>query len=289
MHFELKNHTKIAKIITTSFTPRELREETGVLGYPPGYFSHSQNFPSSESVVDLIKLNISLEEKCDPGCDVDLVIINNDCGYIPGNKYLDELDGKELKRGKVRIFHRENYGRSFGGYNFAFMKLREEYDYFIFTEDDIVIWRDGYASNALEIMISNANCGFVAYQGIARKFKNLPLSESIHVHGGVGFSSTKVLNTVVSNFGLLPHATLNSSQSYDDIIEKGEVAFTNAIYKLGFQIEELNHNVKMYDFAYDIIKGVCFSRYLSGCELLIYNSKALSRRFCKKLSFIRKS
>lgn len=261
---------KIAKVITTSFVPRVVRMKTGILGDPPGYFSHSQNFVTCQSVIDLIKMNVALEAECDPGSDVDLIIINNDSGFEPGNQYLDSLDGQLLKRGKIRIFHRENYGRSFGGYNYAFMKLRNEYDYFIFTEDDIIVWRDGYARKGFEVMHNHPQCGFVAYQGIAKKFKNNTLNDSIHVHGGVGLTSTVVLNKVVDCYGFLPHATSNSSQTYDKIIEKGEVAFTNVIHKMGLVICELSKSDKAYDYAYDLMRNVSVTRYLTIKQLIYY-------------------
>jgi hypothetical protein len=261
---------KIAKVITTSFVPRVLRQKSQICGEPPGYFSHSQNFVTCESVIDLIKMNVNMEEMCDPGEDVDLIIINNDSGFELGRQYLDSLDGKLLKRGKIRIFHRENYGRSFGGYSYAFMKLRKEYDYFIFTEDDIIVWRDGYASKGLEIMNNHAQCGFVAYQGISRKYKKNNLNDSIHAHGGVGLSSTIVLNKVVDWYGFLPHATSNSSQRYEEIIEKGEVAFTNVISKLGFEVLEISQKTKFYDFAYDLMRNISKPRYIKGFSLILY-------------------
>lgn len=105
---------KIAKVIATSFVSREIREKTGICGTPPGYFSHSQKFTTPESIIDLIKLNVELEKNCDPGENVDLIIINNDSGYRQGNKYLESLNGEKLKKGIIRVYHRENIGRSFG-------------------------------------------------------------------------------------------------------------------------------------------------------------------------------
>lgn len=272
---------KIAKVITTSFVPRVVRMKTGILGDPPGYFSHSQNYVTCESVIDLIKMNVALEAESDPGADVDLILVNNESGFELGSQYLDTLDGLSLKRGKIRIFHRENYGRSFGGYNYAFMKLRNEYDYFIFTEDDIIVWVDGYARKGLEVMHNDPHCGFVAYQGIAKKFKHHTLDDSIHAHGGVGLTSTIVLNKVVECYGFLPHATLNSSQSYDEIIEKGEVAFTNVIHKLGFKLCEINHKTKLYDYAYDLERCIEMPRYLNGISLLCFKATIFIRRKVK--------
>ena len=40
--------------------------------------------------------------------------------------------------GKIRCITRKNIGRSFGAFNEAFLKFRDEYDFFLFTEDDVV-------------------------------------------------------------------------------------------------------------------------------------------------------
>jgi hypothetical protein len=276
---------KIAKVITTSFVPRVPRNKSSICGEPPGYFSHSLNFVTNESIIQLIQLNINLEEQCDPGVDVDLIVVNNDSGFQPGVDYLNGLDGKKLKKGIVRVFHRENYGRSFGGYNYAFIKLREDYDYFIFTEDDIVIWQDGYAREGLNVLNKNPSCGFVAYQGVTKKFNDRSVEDAIHVHGGVGMASTKVLNAVVERCGCLPHAGFSETQKYENIIEKGEVAFTNEIYKLGFQICELDHSLKMYDFAYDLMRGIDLPRYLNVSELLKFNCLMILKKTYTKCKY----
>jgi hypothetical protein len=268
---------KIAKVITTSFVPRVVREKTGICGDPAGFFVHSQNFTTNESILELIKLNIKLEEQFNPGVDVDLIIINNDSGYRPGAEYLDQLTKRKLMRGTIRVFHRENIGRSFGGYNYAFLRLRDQYDYFIFTEDDIVLWGEGYALTGLEAFNSSQACGFIAYQGVTKKFNEYSLDDSIHVHGGVGITSTKVLDTVVSHYGMLPHATSTESQSYESIIKNGEVDFTNKIHKIGFNICELKHEVKLYGFAYDLMRDIKVPRYASGLNLMNHEANKLIR------------
>jgi hypothetical protein len=270
---------KVAKIITTSFIPRVIREKSELCGNPLGFFSHSQNFPSKESVVDLLKFVISREEECDPGCSTDLIIVNNDTGWQRGVEYLDSIDQVKLKRGVIRVFHRENSGRSFGGYNFAFSKLKDEYDYFIFTEDDIVISVDGYASTGIEIFNKTINCGFVAYEGVSNKSKfNLSKEDTMSAHGGVGLSSVKVLSYILDKYGSLPYAKKESSQEYEDIIKNGEIAFTNKIHKAGFQLVSMPKNTKLYSFAYDMMNGISVKRYPSLLEIIIHKGKIILYR-----------
>jgi hypothetical protein len=264
---------KIAKVIVTSFMPRSVREHSALTGHPLGYFVHSQNFPTRRSIIDLINFTIDVENKADPGAKVDLIIVNNDIGWEEGNSYLNELNNRQLKHGSVRVLHRENYGRSFGGYNHAFNWLKDCYDYFIFTEDDIIVARDGYASIALETFLDSDNCGFVAYQGISDAGLDLPREDAIAVHGGVGFTSTKVLQDVVRQYGVLPHALKGTSQAHVDIIRNGEIPFTNIIYKMGYGLKSINKKLKLYDFAYDLMRGLDVPRFASLADKLLFFSK----------------
>ena len=286
---------KVAKVITTSFVPRTVRLKTILAGCPAGYFTHSQNFVTEESIIELIKLNIEIELKCNPGVPVDLIIVNNDSGWSEGNRFLESINGKELRYGKVHVLTKNNFGRSFGGYNYAFKTLGNNYDYFIFTEDDIVIGRDGYASIGIENFHNTKNCGFVAYQAISTVALNLPPEDALCAHGGVGLTSVSVLNEVVKRYGSLPHADANSSQEYINIIRNGEVAFTNKIYKLGYHLISLPNDIKLYDFAYDLMRGLDVKRFPSFFEKVIgltmlrieekaYNQKIIRSiyRICKK-------
>jgi|TARA_B100001964_G_C14216610_1_gene593107 hypothetical protein len=285
---------KIAKVITTSFVPRVVREDTGLAGSPMGYFSHSQNFQTEESVIDLINWVIDSESMCNPGYPVDLIIVNNDSGWGKGVNFLKKIDGKTLNHGKVRVLTKENYGRSFGGYNYAFKLLQDEYEYFIFTEDDIVISRDGYASIAVDVFLKTKNCGFVSYQAISNQGLNLAPEDALAAHGGVGLTSTNVLKAVAKQFGSLPHSEKGSSQAYHDIIKNGEIAFTNKIYKLGYKLISIPDNIKLYDFAYDQMRGLNVAifpsfpvKLLAMIKMKAYESKLIRSFYFKvKKSFI---
>jgi len=144
---------KVAKIITTSFCPRVVRESAELTGNPLGYFSHSQKFTIPESIIDLINLN---------------------------------------------------------------------------NED------------------------------------------TLHAHGGVGLSSTKVLNNLYKKSGNLPYAIQETSQDYEDIIRYGEVNFTNKISKLGYRLINIPSDTKLYSFAYDEMIGITVERYATFYEKMQY-------------------
>lgn len=264
---------KVAKIITTSFAPRSIRKNTSLSGTPLGYFSHSQNFTTNEEILELIKYTLKLEDEINPGCSVDLIIVNNMTGWINGDNYLNSINNKKIHSGIVKILHRENIGRSFGGYNFAVEKYKGEYDFYIFTEDDILINKEKYAEIGIKEFRNCENCGFIAFQALSLKFKDNSLENSVHAHGGVGLTSYAVLEKVIKKYGKLAYSSNINNQDYESIIEHGEVAFTNRISKMGYNLIAISQKIKLYEYAYDRIRNITVPRYASITDILIYNLK----------------
>ena len=249
---------KAVKIIGTVFSPRTLREETELEGDPLIYSMGSQNFQSVEDIKNLIKLIISEEEKTDPGMDLDLAIVNNDIGNKDANSFLDKFHGRKLKRGKVLIIHKpDNKGWTYGAYNFGFNKLKDLYDFFIFTEDDTLINKNNYAIDAVNKFKSIKECGFVAFIGINYKqYFKLNLDDCIHAHSGAGLSSKSVLETIQKINGNLPYYDGPDTNDYIKVIKAGEIKFTNLIHKNNFKLVNISENIKYFDFAYDLMRGL---------------------------------
>jgi len=251
---------KVCKVITTVFVGRTIRENTTEVGSPRGLFNHSQNFPTPDSVIDLLKMTIELEKNIDPGIETDVVIVNNDVGHQEGNEYLKSIDGSKIHSGIIKILTKENFGRSFGGYSYAFGLLKDEYDYFIFTEDDILVNREKYSIKAIEEFEKEKNTGAVAYQSVSTEGIDGRFSkQNLHIHGGVCLSSSKVLNELYVKLGnKLPHCEVDDSQEYVDIIVDGEIAFTHEIFNMGYNL--INIEEKLYDYAYDLMRGIKLER-----------------------------
>ena len=98
---------------------------------------------SEDDAIDLIKYVVENEKKVDLGHEIqlDLVIVNNSSTYKmhqKGNDYLQSINGTKTKTGKIVVIQGDNVGMSFGGYSTAYYKLRENYDYWFFTEDDLI-------------------------------------------------------------------------------------------------------------------------------------------------------
>ena len=94
-------------------------------------------------------------------------------------------------------------------------------------------------------------------------------------------AKTSVLNVVAEKFQTLPFSKGNQgkgTQGYLDIILEGEVAFTNVIIQLGYKLGDLPRTLKLYDYAYDLERGIKVPRYPSYPRvLLIYIVRLIKR------------
>ena len=189
----------IGKVIVTCFVPRGERPSHGT--------THAQNLPSPDSVLQMIKRTVETEKRIDAGMPMDTIIVNNDEGFIDGREFLDSINETPTKNGRFKVMHRENYGRSFGGYNHAFEKYKDQYEYWIFNEDDMYYCKDGYAREYLNILNNNENCAFIATIGKGRD-TNHPLwdewiragtagSPTTHAHGGSGFTHRNYMEETI--------------------------------------------------------------------------------------------
>ena len=60
----------------------------------------------------------------------------------------------------------------------------------------------------------------------------------------------------LTKLGKLPYCDKNMSQGYEECIRKGEIAFTNEILKLGYELRTMESDYPLYWFAYDYMRGI---------------------------------
>ena len=132
---------KVAKIVATCFKAKSVVLKTKLTGNPLGYYYHSQNFTTTKDFINLINLHVDLDKSTNPGNDLDLILVNSDVDNIEGNHYINNLNNTKINRGKILSYTRNNKGLSFGAFSDAFTKFRSQYDYFLFTEDDVLIYK----------------------------------------------------------------------------------------------------------------------------------------------------
>ncbi len=245
------------KIIATCFgsnrTPRQssLDEHQKPRSIFP---DHHQDITDPEEYLELNKKIVALE-LAHEDMPFDVIIVNSDTGYKEGNDYLDSINGTKTKNGTIYTMHRENRGWSFGAYSDAFKKF-PNYDFYLFTEDDIIVNGDMYYLKLYERFQEEEFAGFVSLIGVAAS-----MQRPKHCHGGVGFTSKDVLDKIVTRNGSLPHYDRAFSDKEDphaykqEVIRYGEVPFTNEIWKLGRRL------VSYGEPGWNMEKNLCLPYY----------------------------
>jgi len=203
--------------------------------------AHNQNIETSEGILDMLKRIVNFELDNNAGMPMDIIIVNSDVGFVEGNEWLDSINSKETQNGHIIVMRRDNIGGSFGAYSDAFLRFCDKYDYWLFTEDDIMVGGRDYYRRIVNLMRARKNIGFIALVGMARH----PLGT--HAHGGVGLTSREILSNIVNNNnGELPYH--HGSWDKKNVVEEGEVKFTNFIEtKIGKEILVF-HDKDEWDF-----------------------------------------
>ncbi len=258
--------------------------------------------------------------RVDPGVNMDLVIVNNIGAPIQpdprdwrrelsgeynreiidkltpseheGNEYIAGLDGAKINRGKVRVFRRWNSdGKGFDGFAYGFMKTQNDYDYFLFCEDDVVFFLDDYFKEGIETFESNKDkIACVGYSLIS------PTHAKPHFAGGLLMSSKenliKVSNTWPESVRLI-ESIKNRKKKYGAVDESSlhPVHLWDLVVK---NIDTSTENSRLPDNEYDFTDAFNFvlpefremSKKTDGAWPIMYpNSLSPFARNWKDLSF----
>lgn len=209
------------------------------------YFGHrwerkKENFVPYEDendVYPMVQYQIESLKKLDPGVDTDIIIVNNSPNSERAKELLDGLNGAPALRGVFRVVNGDNLGGSFGGYNTAYMSFRGQYDYWFFNEDDVIITRDGFYSDAVD-QLQDKSVGFVAINGfdyIGTKWGYKVNAN--HVHGACGCTTAEKLEELISDKGEIPHAHVDGMEDKRRQIAEGELSFTPWFEQQGYRFE----------------------------------------------------
>lgn len=145
------------------------------------YFGTRRTYPYHyQNTIKILKDSIQNEVDLDPGVDnLDVIIVNHNCGVKEANDFLDSVDGKKTFAGKIRVFHapwNNGIGMSLGSMDYGFKKVRDEYEYFFFQEDDYKVPKKNYYKKGIEIL-NQKDVGFVGYDMLSIKNHSQAIGE----------------------------------------------------------------------------------------------------------------
>lgn len=222
------------------------------------YFGERRNYPTNAvQVVEVLNQQIELLQNFDVGCNCDFLIVNHDIESPQVYDYLSSIEGAQLKNGVIKVLHRPilNKDLSFGSYKYAFHKLKDKYDYWYFTEDDILPLRENYIKEMIDTIENDSSIGFVASLNFAKHkvhYFTLDKNNYIektgnhppHAHGGIGLTTTKILQNLKSSVPeYFNTPNINPKVFQSNTIEGGyasdqiEIDFTNAFCKIGYKLK----------------------------------------------------
>ncbi len=248
--------SNLLKVIAVSASyPRTFRKNTRITGTPPLFTLHSQKVDSIQDIKNMVLGHIGHEDVAKEDMCRDLLFVNNDVGNQEFNSWLKNLDGQSFEFGNVMVFDRENQGWSYGAYSWAVSNFLNQYEYFIFTEDDVYVYGDNYLKKSIDTFHSYENCGFLSFQGTSLSTFSSSGPDVFHARGGVGLTSQKILKKIISVYGQMPYCKSGARNDYLSIIREGEVAFTNIIFRQGYSLNVLDLKNRIVHYDYDVRRG----------------------------------
>ena len=256
----IKKKPKIACVITTHFS------EIGRLDYPYTWAGAEPGVALNYRDDKLANFRFALEchKHYKPGIPYDIIIVDNASSNVEAQLVLN--DSSHIIR------YRENDGFSFGGYKYAWEQYGDEYDYYIFHEQDCAPVKNGWLKELYDIFNSDKAMGalgnVVEYRSLDEEFEpsehirgiiesQLELIKSDRDHaysldGTFTFTSSEVLNEV-DKFG-----GLQVLSGGIDVSTINEIYFSQPVLEAGFKLasigsQDFDNSEKL--FTYGMRKG----------------------------------
>lgn len=146
------------------------------------YFGDRRPGSNNVMTATLIPEIVNKEVQIDKGMDTDTIFVVNKTG-TPADHILDQFHDMPTNNGRIIVYKRDNVGLSFGGYLDTYRTFREEYDYWFFVEDDVIIYKPGYVRAFVE-ELEGTDATFIALSPVSNYVKT-------HCGGGCGLTSTQ--------------------------------------------------------------------------------------------------
>lgn len=191
---------------------------------------------NAEEALIIFKRNLENDYIFDCGVDnMDIIIVNN-YPKVVNNKcqeYLKSINNTNTPFGKIFVLERENKGASMGAYSHAFDMFENDYDYWLFIEDDLrIIYPKYYEMIINELSNESENLGFLSLTLI----NNIENPNTTYVSGGFGAAKKEILKNVKGKYGRLPYDPNGKAIGNYADIGLSEVMFTNCYIQMGYKI-----------------------------------------------------
>ena len=156
-------------------------------------------------------------------------------------KYLNDalkIIPKKIQNTDVEVLIRENKGFSYGAWSDSFEKNRDEYDYFIFNEDDYFVIENNWDEYLIRKYHTLPDTGYLCpLQRDGAEWNDY----KPHAGHSFGIASTKSLNKVWDKYGKLPHSLENNYK----LQEKIQHNFSYAFFEVGLRVYDIREDYRV--------------------------------------------
>lgn len=146
---------------------------------------------------------------------------------------------KKLQNTDVEVFLRKNIGLSYGAFSDNFARLRNEYDYFIFNEDDYFLVEDSWDEYLIRKYNSLPDSGYLCAMMRDEDTWN---NNKIHAGHCFGIASTGSLEKVWSTYGCLPHTLDTNNYAVQEFTQH---EFGYSFIKVGLRVYDIREEYRV--------------------------------------------
>jgi hypothetical protein len=247
--FPLNRKAKILCVICTYIPQGQVEKTALVRSNIPPYLHRT--YP--ENKLASLQFSIACHQRYDAGVAYDIVLVDSSSPDPGAQEYFKTLP--------YTVHTREDVGFSFGSRQFAYEQYKDQYDYFVFCDQDVVPTKDGWLTELLTMFHFEPGIGAVGVhveqhnlsQGYCKPMKKhikiLEEAEELNnFEGTFMFTSTKVLNDCqdLGGMNVLPVVGGEHDGTYQ------------AIWN------ELSHQVSMLEHGYSLLSMDDTHKYYAG-------------------------
>lgn len=146
----------------------------------------------------------------------------------------------EIGKTPVKFHQRPNLGFSYGAFDFAVKRYWDEFDYYIFLEDDQIIIEDNFDKFLIEEFERHSLCSYLC-----------ALYERGHAAVSFGITSFDIIKKVINKHGQLPNS--GNCKNYP-AADKSQVMFSVGFVFGKYKIYDFSRKYKI-GFIYPTSKG----------------------------------
>ena len=254
------NHSKSnVKVICTYFGHRRTNI---VYGHSETHSGEIPKHSGVEHTINFIKDLIENERAVDSGVFMDTIFVNHNVSEITkdkeAKKFLKEIDGTPTRNGVIKVLNRpwnNGIGGGFGSFNYVYQKHKKDYEYWFFTEDNVIQTKDNYFKQSITQLDNNDRVGYIC--GYRHTSLKQNTHTKAHCHGGCGATHITHLNKVNGHHGSLSYypepysekmlENINDMEAfgshawawYNGFEDQGEVGFTYSFIESGLLLQDI--------------------------------------------------